>query len=50
MDGRLDIIEKASLEKDVALYRDSANIAFVPRGGTSGIRLVFDNTYPFKRC
>lgn len=29
-DKALDIIEKASLEKDVALYRDSANIAFTP--------------------
>ncbi len=29
-DKALDIIEKASLEKDVALYRDSANVAFTP--------------------
>ncbi len=29
-DRALDVIERASLEKDVALYRDSTNIAFTP--------------------
>jgi len=29
-DKALDLIEKLALEKDVALYRDSANIAFTP--------------------
>lgn len=29
-DKALDVIEKASLEKEVALYRDSANVAFTP--------------------
>ncbi len=29
-DKALDVIEKLALEKDVALYRDSANIAFTP--------------------
>lgn len=29
-DRALDLIEKLALEKDVALYRDSANIAFTP--------------------
>ena len=29
-DRALDVIERASLEKEVALYRDSSNIAFTP--------------------
>ncbi|MBA6141378.1 MULTISPECIES: Lon protease family protein [Pseudomonas] len=29
-DRALDVIERASLEKDVALYRDSSNVAFTP--------------------
>lgn len=29
-DRALDIIERASLEKDVALYRDASNVAFTP--------------------
>ncbi|MDZ5604718.1 AAA family ATPase [Pseudomonas sp. RP23018S] len=29
-DQALDIIERASLEKDIALYRDSTNVAFTP--------------------
>ncbi|HDS1736474.1 MULTISPECIES: ATP-binding protein [Pseudomonas] len=29
-DKALDIIERASLEKDVALYRDASNVAFTP--------------------
>ena len=29
-DRALDIIERAALEKDIALYRDSSNIAFTP--------------------
>lgn len=29
-DRVLDVIERASLEKDVALYRDSSNVAFTP--------------------
>ncbi|MFZ6048067.1 Lon protease family protein [Pseudomonas sp. CR3202] len=29
-DRALDVIERVALEKDVALYRDSANIAFTP--------------------
>ena len=29
-DKALDLIEKLALEKDIALYRDSANIAFTP--------------------
>jgi len=29
-DRALDVIERAALEKDVALYRDSSNIAFTP--------------------
>ncbi|TDJ74204.1 ATP-binding protein [Pseudomonas putida] len=29
-DRALDVIERASLEKDVALYRDASNVAFTP--------------------
>lgn len=29
-DRALDVIERLALEKDVALYRDSSNIAFTP--------------------
>lgn len=29
-DQALDVIERASLEKDVALYRDASNVAFTP--------------------
>ena len=29
-DKALDVIERLSLEKDIALYRDSTNIAFTP--------------------
>jgi hypothetical protein len=29
-DKALDVIERLALEKDVALYRDSSNIAFTP--------------------